>query len=289
MSTPATATIAEDELMDLFASDTFSLESARDRDLMALSKVLQTSLPSSPPLAHAIVPTSVTTGPGASSGSSSRQFGASGAQAQWITSHQGYGNGYGSDYPHEASSNNGWRPDASISASAYLHQGAPTCTPSSSFNPPQAGLGAVGAGSHFGQVPPPPTPQGTPMSYYAHLPSFNLDSSSRNLSASPMNGMAVNAAPSPGYRAPAVSRERAPADIPANEWSSRLRSASSAGEYAIRPPSYEDATSVTRMSRSCAAPNGRGRQVNDDNDDAMMGERESGDGSSTSQGWPARF
>ncbi|SCV72578.1 BQ2448_4115 [Microbotryum intermedium] len=280
MAAPRTATIAEDELMDLFASDTFSLESARDRDLMALSKVLQTSLPSSPPLAPATVPTTITsTGPGASS--SSQQFGASGAQPQWITSQQGYGNGY----PHAASSNNGLRPDASTSASAYLHQGAPTCPPSSSFNPPQTGPNS----SHIGQVPPPPTPQGTPMSYHAHLPSPNLDSF-RNLAAFPMNGKAANAAPSVGCRAPAVSRERAPADIPANEWSSRLRSASSAGGYAIRPPSYEDATSVTRTSRSGSTPDGRGRRVEDDNDDAMAtDEGDSGDASSTSQGWPSRF
>lgn len=72
----------EDDLSMLLGSDAFSLESSRDRDLLLLSSLLQTSLPpgSSPPHAHAFTVTSPTQGahPSMAGGSWSQANGGSG-------------------------------------------------------------------------------------------------------------------------------------------------------------------------------------------------------------------
>lgn len=198
--------IQDDELCDLFAQDTFSLESNRDRDLLLMANFLQNALPQS----------------------SSPPNGPTAASAQWIG-----GSGPATSLASASSSAgwNGWRPDASTSYSGSYPSAPPA--PSSSFAKDQAAFNAnnnfgiaATSTSGFGVPPPAPptqTPHGTPMSYtHPSLPPpspelntytarYGTRSSTRaqlqqqqQQSASSLNG----AFPT-GCRAPAVSRERA--------------------------------------------------------------------------------
>lgn len=196
-----------DDLLDLFAADTFSLESNRDRDLLLMASFLQGALPqsSSPP-----------NGPSSSTGT---------AGAQWIG-----GNGPASSLASANSSAgwNGWRPDASTSSYGSYPSAPPA--PSSSFAKDQAAFNAnnnFGAAatmaSGFGAPPPAPptqTPHGTPMSFnHPSLPTISpeLHPSRYGTRSNTRAQLQQQFAPPPpssyfptGCRAPAVSRERAP-------------------------------------------------------------------------------
>ncbi|GAA5864691.1 hypothetical protein JCM1840_002202 [Sporobolomyces johnsonii] len=81
---PSSAAVDEEDLLALLGSDTFSLESRRDKDLLVLQSFLQGVLPPAP----------------------SQQLSPSGISI-------------GSSAPAPPSWNNGWRPDASTSAAPY--------------------------------------------------------------------------------------------------------------------------------------------------------------------------
>lgn len=203
----------DDDLLASFASDAFSLESNRDRELMLMASFLQGALPhsSSPPENH---------------------HAAAGSNAQWI----GGGPAISGALPSSSAGWNGWRPDASTSngmggsSNHYGSYPAPPPAPSSSFaKESHAAFNSNNAGpssADFGFGQPTATPHGTPMSF-AHPslppaspdlssfpsshsgpdPRYGTRSTTRNNPPPPQQQLNTTFA---GCRAPAVSRERIP-------------------------------------------------------------------------------
>lgn len=203
------AAVDDEDLLALLGSDTFSLESARDRDLGMLQSFLQGVLPGTQPN-HPTPPPH----PGLAFGQ------AAGASAGW----------------------NGWRPSGSADGAAAPY-GSPMSF-SSTAGGPSAPSSSLNTTQHF----PSPAqqaflnlaPSPSPFSTNSQLaPSPRRGSLSSRGRAAHTAGQSMQA----GYRAPAVSRERGqaleaapPSSSGAAEgaenqgWKTRLRSARQAAQ-----------------------------------------------------------
>lgn len=222
--------VDEDDLLDLLASDSFSLESRRDRDLLVLSSFLKSALPG----ASAGGPTAHPPGPSLAIGGNAGQglFGAGGGGAAaaaagwngWRPAHQGGGvGGEGVAAPYGS-------PMSFASTASNMSNVAHHAAPSSSFSPPP-----VPSSSSSFAFPSP-----SPSHHHSFFPPGSpVTTSSAILSASPVSRTQASpfAAPSrhpqqrrpsassplfqtqtpqtlqqihQGIRAPACSRERVP-------------------------------------------------------------------------------
>lgn len=219
---------AEDELLDLLASDTFSLESHRDRDILLLSSILQGALPtSSSPPSHGINISG--TGPTSTGG-------VLGGGAGW----------------------NGWRPDASTSQQVYGSNSSGSYQPPAPSSSLQSTNNTLSSSnfpfnSTTASSPNPPTPHGTPLNMLQNLPSttspptdqqtsrrYNTRSGARPPTSSASSGAFAPPSAPFGCRAPAVSRERQPAGMMVGDW---RNDASTEAAYAL--PSYEASVAAT--------------------------------------------
>lgn len=135
----------EDLLSDMFAADTFSLQSNRDRDLMAMANLLQSALPQHGYQAQ--FPSGGSIGP------------ASGMGQMGIGQYFAAGN----SNPGNGSSWNGWRSEGYSSNSNYSSSGnhAAGSGPAVRPPPPAPSSSYVGMTSYT-----PATPHGTPMSSF---------------------------------------------------------------------------------------------------------------------------
>ncbi|GAA5910074.1 hypothetical protein JCM6882_006508 [Rhodosporidiobolus microsporus] len=223
---PPSAAVDEDDLLALLGSDTFSLESARDRDLVLLQGFLRgaalpgAAAPSAPP-------------PGAGGLSIGGQYQQGGAAGGW----------------------NGWRPNGGFpgdNSGAAGHYGSPMSFSSASNLPPAPSTSLNSNAPHypspaqsaFLNLAPAPSPPSYPSPRRGSLSSSRGRRSSGGGSSSlGLGGLAM------GTRAPACSRERVPtlasfeggggaagledssAAAPSDGgWKSRLRSAKHAAE-----------------------------------------------------------
>ncbi|GAA6041748.1 hypothetical protein JCM8097_008311 [Rhodosporidiobolus ruineniae] len=187
---PSSAAVDDDDLLALLGSDSFSLESARDKDLVLLQSFLQGVLPSStqPAGAHPVPPSA-----------HSIQINAS---AQALLQQHAALSGW-----------NGWRPQGGDGAAApygspmsFQSSAAPA---SSSYTAaPSSSLTGHHGGQHnpFLQLATPPTSSASA----AFSPSSPFAASSSSSYHQPRRSSLSSSTLGGGVRAPACSRERVP-------------------------------------------------------------------------------
>ncbi|BGP29765.1 hypothetical protein JCM10296v2_001510 [Rhodotorula toruloides] len=256
--------VDEDDLLDLLASDSFSLESRRDRDLLVLSSFLKSALPG----ASAGGPAAHPPGPSLAIGGNAGQglFGAGGGAAAaagwngWRPAHQGGGVGgegvaapYGSpmsfastasnmsNVPHHAAPSSSFSPPPVPSSSSSF--AFPSPSPSHhSFFPPGS---PVTTSSAILSASPASRTQASPFAAPSRHPQQRRPSASSPLFQTQTQTPQTLQQIHQGIRAPACSRERvptlssiAPTNGPAaaggalgldeQGWKTRLRSAARA-------------------------------------------------------------
>ncbi|GAA6023292.1 hypothetical protein JCM10207_006223 [Rhodosporidiobolus poonsookiae] len=210
---PASAAVDEDDLLALLSSDQFSLESPRDAELLRLSSLLKSVIPTGNSQLHHPQPPSLAQ---ASAGI------AMSAQQQLAN---------------PLSSWNGWRPSAGDAPPYGSPMSLSSGATHNGYTAPSSSLNTNASASPFTAPAFPLSPPASSSPAYA---SPRGAASSRGRSQASAIGM--------GYRAPACSRERVPtlasfgaggpaAAVPEQEaafdgggWKSRLRSAKHAAE-----------------------------------------------------------
>ncbi|GEM08993.1 hypothetical protein Rt10032_c07g3010 [Rhodotorula toruloides] len=195
--------VDEDDLLDLLGSDSFSLESRRDRELLALSSFLKTALPG----ASAGGPAAHPPGPTLAIGGNAAQGLPGGASSSgwngWRPAHQGGGiGGEGVAAPYGS-------PMSFASTASSMSNLAHHAAPVSSFSPPPVPSSSSSSSFAF--------PSASPAHHSFFPPGSPATTSTSILSASPASRTQASPFSAPlrhpqqrRIRAPACSRERVP-------------------------------------------------------------------------------
>ncbi|KAI5479051.1 hypothetical protein MNV49_004333 [Pseudohyphozyma bogoriensis] len=167
----------DEDLLSLLASDSFSLESQRDRELLLLQSLLHSALPAAGTPAHAHHPPSAQwiSQAVASSSPSTGSFASTSNAASW----------------------NGWRPETAAPYNSLNNN------PPAGFGPPAS----TPLGTPLSSAFPPGTSPETSR-YFPRSDDWRSRSSSVSNATASVGGTPAAFLAGAGYRAPAVSRER---------------------------------------------------------------------------------